>query len=72
MLKYLNDKQYVKLTTSVENLGILKWYVDGSHNVHWDCKGHRGAMFTTEKGAVSLSKSKAKHQKLDQDQASGS
>jgi hypothetical protein len=37
----------------VENLGILKWFVDGSHNVHWDCKGHGGAMFTMGKGAVS-------------------
>jgi hypothetical protein len=30
-----------------------KWYVDGSHNVHWDCKGHGGAMFMLGKGAIS-------------------
>jgi hypothetical protein len=37
----------------VEDLGILKWYVDRSHNTHWDCKGHGGVMFTMGKGATS-------------------
>ncbi len=27
--------------------------MDGLHNVHWDCKGHGGAIFTLEEGAVS-------------------
>ena len=53
VLKYLNGTKYLKLSISVENLAILKWYVDGSHNVHWDRKGHGGAMFTMGKGAVS-------------------
>ncbi len=53
VLKYLNGTKYLKLRISVENLGIPKWYVDGSHNVHWDCKGHQGAMFTMGKGAIS-------------------
>jgi len=34
-------------------MGMLIWYVDGSHNVHWDCKGHRGAVFTLGKGVTS-------------------
>jgi hypothetical protein len=50
VLKYLNGTKHLKLTLTVENLGLLKWYVDGSHNVHWDCKGHGGAMFTMGKG----------------------
>jgi hypothetical protein len=33
VLKYLNGMRYLKLKLSVDNLGILKWYVDGSHNV---------------------------------------
>ena len=37
----------------MERMGMLKWYVDGSHNVHWDCKGHVGAVFTMGKGATS-------------------
>ena len=60
VLKYLNGTKYLKLSISVENLGILKWYVDGSHNTHWDCKGHGGAMFTMGKGAVSSYSRKVK------------
>ena len=52
VLKYLNGTKNLKLNLSVDNLGVLKWFVDGSHNVHWDCKGHRGAMFTMGKGAT--------------------
>jgi hypothetical protein len=37
VLKYLNGTRYLKLKLSVDNFGLLKWYVDGSHNVHWDC-----------------------------------
>ena len=51
VLKYLNGTKYLKLNLSVDNLGVLKWFVDGSHIVHWDCKGHGGAMFTMGKGA---------------------
>jgi hypothetical protein len=57
VLKYLNGTRQLKLKLSVEGLGLLKWYVDGSHNVHWDCKGHAGAMLSIGKGAaVSYSK----------------
>ena len=34
VLKYLNGTKYLKLKLSVDYLGLLKWYVDGSHNVH--------------------------------------
>jgi len=40
VIKYLNGTKYLKLRLTVDNLAVLKWYVDGSHNVHWDCKGH--------------------------------
>jgi hypothetical protein len=50
VLKYLNGTKYLKLKLSVNNLGLLKWYLYGSHNVHWDCRGHGGAMFTLGKG----------------------
>ena len=32
---------------------MFKWYVDRSHNVHWDCMGHEGAVFTMGNGATS-------------------
>ncbi len=53
VLKYLNGTKHLKLTLSIEDLGLLKWYVDGSHNIHWDCKGHGGAMFTIGRGSTS-------------------
>ena len=34
VLKYLNGTRYLKLRLTVDNLAVLKWYVDGSHNVH--------------------------------------
>jgi hypothetical protein len=57
VLKYLNGTKYLKLRLTVESLGVLKWYVDGLHNMHWDCKGHEGAVFTMERG-VTLSYSR--------------
>ncbi len=53
VLKYVNGMKHSKLMLSIEDLGLLKWYVDGSHNVHWDCKGHGGAMFTMGRGSTS-------------------
>jgi hypothetical protein len=61
VLKYLNGTRYLKLIISVYDLGILKWYVDRAHNVHWDCRGHVGAMFTLGEGAVSSYSRKVKH-----------
>ena len=52
VLTYLNGTKFLKLTLTVENLGMLKWYVDGAHNIHWDCKGHGGAVFKLGKGAT--------------------
>jgi hypothetical protein len=56
----LNGTKHLKLMLTVENLRLLKWYVDGSHNVHWDCTGHGGAMFTMEKGLKSIYSRKIK------------
>jgi hypothetical protein len=52
VLKYLDGTKYLKLRLSVENMGMLKWYVDWSHNVHPDCRGHGGALFSMGKGAT--------------------
>jgi hypothetical protein len=60
VLKYLNGTKYLRLNLSVDDLGLLKWYVDASHNVHWDCRGHGGAMFTLGKGATSSYSRKVK------------
>jgi hypothetical protein len=52
VLKYLNGTKYLKLNINVDDLGLLKWYVDGSHIVHWDCQGQGGAILTLGKGAT--------------------
>ena len=73
VLKYLNGTDYLKLNLSVDNLGLLKWFVDRSHNIHWDCNGHGGAMFTMDKGATCSysQKGEAEYQELDQNGVGG-
>ena len=39
---------------------MIKWFVDGSNNTHWDCKGHGGAILTFGEGAVSSHSRKVK------------
>ena len=52
-LKYLKVTRRLKLTLTIESMGVIKWFVDGSHNTHWDCKGHGGAMMVMGYGAIS-------------------
>ncbi len=44
----------------MENVGTLKWYVDGLHNVLPYCRGHRGALFSMGKGATTSCSRKLK------------
>jgi hypothetical protein len=50
--KYLNGTTYLKLKLSMEDLGLLKWYMDGLHRKLWDCKVCGGAMFSMGKRAA--------------------
>jgi len=50
---YLNGTRRLRLKLTIDNLAVIKWYIDGSHNVHPDCRGHTGAMMSLYKGAVS-------------------
>eukprot|EP00804_Cyclotella_cryptica_P016577 CCRYP_020528-RE/>CCRYP_020528-RE protein AED:0.38 eAED:0.38 QI:0/-1/0/1/-1/1/1/0/519 len=52
VLKYLNGTVDMGLCLSVENMGIVRWYVDASYATHEDCKGHTGAMMTLGHGAA--------------------
>ena len=52
-LKYLNGTRRLKLTLTIESMGVIKWFVDGSHNTCWDCKEHGGAMMVMGCGAIS-------------------
>ena len=52
-LKYLNGKIRLKLTLTIESMGVIKWFIDGSHNTHWDCKGNGGGIMVMGCGAIS-------------------
>ena len=44
VLMYLKGTLYMKRCLSADNLTSIHWWVDGSYGVHWDLKGHTGAM----------------------------
>merc|ERR1712151_922010 len=52
LLKYLNGTRNKCLTLRVDNLNILKWYVDVSFGVHPDFKSHTGGVLTMGHGAI--------------------
>ena len=44
---------YLPLILEINNLNIVKWWVDASYAIHPDCKGHTEAMMSLGKGATS-------------------
>ena len=50
LLKYLHGMLYLPLIPEIDNLNIIKRWVDASYATHPDCKGHTGAMMSLEKG----------------------
>jgi hypothetical protein len=53
VLQYLKAYKSIPLRLMADDLKEMKWLVDASHNVHWDCKGQTGSAMTLGKGAVS-------------------
>jgi hypothetical protein len=62
MMKYLYGTQDERLTLRVDDLRVVKWYVDASFAVHPDFKSHTGAVMMMGKGAI---QSIARKQKLN-------
>jgi hypothetical protein len=62
MMKYLNGTRDERLSLRVDDLRVVKWYVDASFAVHPDFKSHTGAVMTMGKGAI---QSIARKQKLN-------
>jgi hypothetical protein len=61
MLKYLNGTRYMKLTLVEDEMNfIIHWYVDGSHQIHEDCRGQIRSLMTLGKGAAISSSNKMK------------
>jgi hypothetical protein len=60
VLKYLHSTRVLKLTLRADSLSNIVWYVDASHQLHDDCKGHTRSILTFGKGAVTSSSTKHK------------
>jgi hypothetical protein len=61
VLKYLNGTRNLKLTLCADQTKYaVHWYVDGSHQIHEDCRGQTSSLATFSKGAVSSSLNKMK------------
>ena len=49
---HLKGTLYMKRRLSADSLTNIVWWVDGSYGVHWDSKGHTGAVMSMGKGAL--------------------
>ena len=53
VLKYINGARYMKLILSADEMNFtVHWYVDGSHQIHEECRGQIGCLMTMGKGAA--------------------
>ena len=50
----------MKLKLTVENMYLIRWFVDVSYNVHWGSREHNGAMMTFRKGDIINNSNKKK------------
>ena len=52
VLKYLKGTRHMKLQLTIDDLHMIRWWVDASHLTHKGCKGHTGTMLSLGEGAV--------------------
>ncbi len=53
VLKYLNGTWIMKLILSADEMNFtINWYIDGSHQVHEDCRGQIGCLTKMGKGVA--------------------
>ena len=62
LLKYCNGTQNNKLTISIDNLYVFKWYMDSAFAVHPDFRSHMGSVIILDNRAI---QSVSKKQKLN-------
>jgi len=61
VLKCLNGTRYLKLILGADAMNFaIHWYIDGSHQIHEDCRGQTGSLVTFGAGAESSSSNKQK------------
>ena len=51
-LMYLKGTLHMKRHTKSDSLIMIRWCVNASYGLHWDCKGHTGAMMLMGNGAL--------------------
>ena len=51
-LMYLKGTLHMKRHMKVESLIMIRWWVDASYRVYWDCMFHAGVMMSMGKGAL--------------------
>ena len=42
----------MKIHMKADSLIMIRWWIDDSYGLHWDCKGHTGEMISMGKGAL--------------------
>jgi len=52
LMKYLNGTRTFHLTLGIDDVKVIKWYVDASYGVHPDLRSHTGSIMTMGTGAV--------------------
>ena len=50
--KYLKGTRKLGLTLGINDVRILKWFVDSSHSVHDDFRGHTGGCMSWGIGSL--------------------
>ena len=58
LLNYVKGTKDIPFILSSDKSGMLKWYIDGSHSVHPNMRGHTGGVLTMGKGFPILAPSK--------------
>ena len=52
VMRYLQGTVDLKLRLAADGSGNVEWYIDASHAVHFDMKGHTGGTMTMGKGSI--------------------
>ncbi len=50
VLRYLKGTKYMKSTIMVDDLSVVRWWVDVSDRTHHDFNGHSGIMMSFQGG----------------------
>ena len=60
LMKYLNGTKKFHLNLKIDNLKVIKWYVDAAFATHPDFRSHTGGVMTMGAGAIQATSMKQK------------